>query len=157
MDALPQEDSDQDIGVNLINGPLTAKAAVKYLTVVSNWLRDTFECLDISGTGVLDVSARADQIEQSQAEKYRVDPGTFVRIDIADEGQGIPPGDLEKIFDPFFTTKEHGVGTGLGLASTFNIVRNHKGFITVESEVDKGTRFTIYLPAQSVQRQTKRA
>lgn len=68
MDALPQEDSDQDIGVNLNNGPLTAKAAVKYLTVVSNWLRDTFECLDISGTGVLDVNSDGPVVSRALAE-----------------------------------------------------------------------------------------
>lgn len=72
--------------------------------------------------------------------------GPYVVITVSDNGTGIPPEHIEKIFDPFFTTKEDG-GTGLGLYTSFSIVRNHKGFIRVYSEVNKGTRFRVYLPA----------
>jgi PAS domain S-box-containing protein len=75
--------------------------------------------------------------------------GPYVLIAVADSGTGIPPHVLDKIFDPFFTTKESGKGTGLGLATVLGIVKRHGGFITVDSEVGKGTRFTIYLPALS--------
>ena len=69
----------------------------------------------------------------------------FVKIDITDNGVGINKKNIRKIFDPYFTTKES--GNGLGLASVYSIVQKHKGIISVNSEVDKGTTFTIYLPA----------
>jgi len=69
-----------------------------------------------------------------------------VIIEIADNGKGIPPDQLKKIFDPGFTTKSRGVGTGLGLSISYNIIEKHHGEINVESEVGKGTRFTIKLP-----------
>jgi signal transduction histidine kinase len=69
-------------------------------------------------------------------------------IAIQDTGTGIPPENLKRIFDPFFTTKPEGVGTGLGLSVSYGIVANHQGKIEVESEVGKGTKFTIYLPVE---------
>lgn len=71
--------------------------------------------------------------------------GNYVLIKVRDEGIGIPPENLNYIFDPFFTTKED--GNGLGLASVHFIIQKHEGHITVESEVNKGTTFNIYLPA----------
>jgi CheY-like chemotaxis protein len=73
-------------------------------------------------------------------------PDRYVRIDISDTGTGIPKEHLEKIFDPFFTTKEQGKGTGLGLSMVFGIVRNHGGYVDVESEVGVGTTFKVFLP-----------
>ncbi len=73
--------------------------------------------------------------------------GAYVKIEVEDNGIGIPPDIQERIFDPFFTTKPVGEGTGLGLATTLAIVKSHGGFIRMYSEVDKGTRFRIYLPA----------
>jgi len=73
--------------------------------------------------------------------------GAFVRIDIQDSGVGIEAAIKDKIFDPFFTTKEKGKGTGLGLATVYGIVKNHGGHTRVESELKKGTTFSVYLPA----------
>jgi two-component system, cell cycle sensor histidine kinase and response regulator CckA len=72
--------------------------------------------------------------------------GDYVRIDVGDTGVGIPRDHLEKIFDPFFTTKPVGQGTGLGLATVYGIIKQTGGFVTVESEVGKGTLFQIFLP-----------
>jgi len=75
---------------------------------------------------------------------------THIIIRISDTGTGIPPEHLAKLFDPFFTTKEVGKGTGLGLSISHGIVQMHNGTIEVESEVDKGTTFTIHLPLEGI-------
>ncbi len=72
-------------------------------------------------------------------------PGDYIRVDIKDEGVGIPENYLKRIFDPYFTTKAK--GNGLGLATTYSIMKNHNGLITVDSKVHFGSTFTLYLPA----------
>ncbi|MDI1314527.1 PAS domain S-box protein, partial [Prosthecobacter sp.] len=76
-------------------------------------------------------------------------PGPHVRIVVEDTGTGMPPEVIERIFEPFFTTKELGKGTGLGLSTTIAIIKSHGGFLRVYSEVGVGTRFHVYLPAQT--------
>ncbi len=76
-----------------------------------------------------------------------------VRVDISDNGHGIPENILAKIFDPFFTTKEVGQGTGLGLSIAYKIVQEHRGRIEVHSKVGKGTTFTVFLPVKALHAQ----
>ena len=79
-------------------------------------------------------------------------PGRYVSISVSDSGVGIPDENLSKVFDPFFTTKGHGKGTGLGLSTVAAIVRSHGGFVSLYSEVGRGSHFKICLPAiESVQ------
>ncbi|HEX4119384.1 MAG TPA: ATP-binding protein [Verrucomicrobiae bacterium] len=75
--------------------------------------------------------------------------GPHVVLSVTDTGHGMPAEVLKNIFEPFFTTKEAGKGTGLGLSTVFGIIKTHGGFVTVSSEVDKGTTFRVYLPAVS--------
>jgi PAS domain S-box-containing protein len=74
-----------------------------------------------------------------------LEEGNYIKITVADQGIGIPKEHLDKIFDPYFSTKA--AGRGLGLATSYSIIRNHKGMITVASELGAGTTFTIYLPS----------
>jgi CheY-like chemotaxis protein len=75
--------------------------------------------------------------------------GTFICLSVSDNGTGIEPDKLSKLFEPFFTTKEVGKGTGLGLATVYGIVKQHQGWIEVESELGKGSVFKVYLPTSA--------
>ncbi|MBN1225269.1 MAG: PAS domain S-box protein [Candidatus Aminicenantes bacterium] len=72
--------------------------------------------------------------------------GSYLKMTVTDDGQGINPSIKDKIFDPFFTTRKAGEGTGLGLSVVYGIVKNHGGFISVESEMGRGTSFSVHLP-----------
>lgn len=95
--------------------------------------------------GVITIKAR--NIVDSAILPPSLKPGNYVEITVTDTGIGIPPQHLPNIFDPFFTTKQK--GSGLGLATTYSIISKHDGVIEVESTVDVGTTFRIYLPASS--------
>ena len=78
------------------------------------------------------------------------EPGVFVALSVSDTGTGIEKKNLRRIFEPFFTTKDAGNGTGMGLAMAYGIVKAHKGFIDVQSELGQGTVFTVCIPATDI-------
>ncbi|HOI07547.1 MAG TPA: PAS domain S-box protein, partial [Deltaproteobacteria bacterium] len=99
------------------------------------------------GGGDLFLSVENAEVKEADAAPHGVAPGRYVRVSVTDTGIGMDEAVRARIFEPFFTTKEKGRGTGLGLASVYGIVRNHKGFVTVESEKGVGSTFIIHLPA----------
>ncbi|KAA0257770.1 PAS domain S-box protein [Deferribacter autotrophicus] len=97
--------------------------------------------------GVFQITANCKVIDEySSLFNPELNPGAYIELSISDTGVGIAEKDLPKIFEPFYTTKKAGGGTGLGLATSYGIIKKHGGTITAESEVGKGTTFKIYLP-----------
>ncbi len=82
-------------------------------------------------------------------------PRAFACIRVSDTGKGIPPDALTRVFEPFFSTKEVGEGTGLGLTVVHGIVADHGGFVTVDSEVGRGTTFGMFIPVDSTSEQAR--
>jgi PAS domain S-box-containing protein len=98
--------------------------------------------------GQLEIMAENIEIDDHYAQmNMEATPGAYVAVTISDTGTGIPPEVIDRIFDPFFTTKDIGKGTGLGLSTVIGVVKSHQGFISVYSEINKGTKFKVYLPA----------
>ena len=99
------------------------------------------------GGGDLYLSVENVELDKVDVNPYDIEPGKFVKMTVTDVGIGMDEATKARVFEPFFTTKELGRGTGLGLASAYGIIKNHGGFINVESEKELGTSFMIYLPA----------
>ncbi len=97
--------------------------------------------------GALSLTVKRIQASQHSAPGLNPQIETWVKVTVADTGSGIPPDVIPRLFEPFFTTKEPGKGTGLGLAQVYGIVKQHDGHIELNSEVNKGTTFTLYFPA----------
>lgn len=94
--------------------------------------------------GVISINVNNKEIE---SEKYELPKGKYIRIIIKDDGVGMTPEVMERAFDPYFTTKEEGEGIGIGLSVVNKIILNYGGYTHLYSEVNKGTKVSIYIPA----------
>ncbi|QDV44897.1 Blue-light-activated protein [Stieleria neptunia] len=150
----------------LLQGVVDASVAVKYHVAEDldnirgdeSQLEQIFVNLAINAShampegGTLSIHASNVDVTDHPVPELRLDaPGPHVVLEVADTGHGMDAATCERIFDPFFTTKPHGQGTGLGLAIVYGIVQQFRGQISVDSQVGRGTRFKIFLPATKEQ------
>ena len=98
------------------------------------------------GGGNLYVQTENAAINEEYSRPFEINPGKYVKISVTDTGIGMDKETQQRVFDPFFSTKDKDQGSGLGMASTYGIVKNHSGFINVYSERGEGTTCEIYLP-----------
>ncbi len=97
--------------------------------------------------GGLTISTKFEPIDAAYASRQpEAREGNFICLNVTDTGHGMDNGTLSRIFEPFFTTKEIGKGTGLGLATVYGIVKQHQGWIEVESQIGRGTAFKVFIP-----------
>ncbi|MGD0661860.1 MAG: PAS domain S-box protein [Syntrophorhabdales bacterium] len=96
--------------------------------------------------GSLDIELSDFSASLSNGDPHGIAPGRYVKLSVRDTGTGMSADIVDKIFDPFFTTKKVGEGTGLGLSVVHGIVKQHDGYITVQSEPGRGSTFTVYFP-----------
>ena len=109
--------------------------------VISNLVINANQAMPEGGI----ISIAAENMTVGKGANLPLKQGKYVKITVADHGEGISPENLPKIFDPYFSTKQ--AGSGIGLATSYSIIRRHRGLVTVESVLGDGTTFYIYLPA----------
>ena len=114
----------------------------KILQVLTNLMLNSLHAMPGGGT----LTLRLERVQLDSPKDKHAAAGPYVKLTVEDTGVGIHPDSLETIFEPFFTTKDVGQGTGLGLTVCHGILREHGGFIELESELDRGTSFYVYLP-----------
>jgi PAS domain S-box-containing protein len=135
-----------EIRQNIESDSLIMADPTQVYQIVMNLCTNAAQAMDEKG-GVLSVGL-TDVRHDAGFTKTDEDlnPGNYLKFSVSDTGSGIPPEVMKSIFDPYFTTKAPEEGTGMGLATVHGIVKNYGGEIMVESEVEKGSTFTVYLP-----------
>ncbi len=134
-----RQNIEPEQGVALADPTRIHQLLINLCTNAAHAMRDT--------GGVLEVGLANVQLDETFAATYPgLECGPYFKLTVRDTGTGIAPDILNRIFEPYFTTKQKDIGTGLGLSIVHGIVKDLKGEITVESEVGKGSTFTVYLP-----------
>jgi signal transduction histidine kinase len=135
-----------EIRQNFIDSGIVMSDATQIHQIMMNLCTNAVHAMDKTG-GVLEVSLKRVSVN-GDAEIHNLDlsPGSYLRLSVSDNGQGMTPEVMARIFDPYFTTKEVGRGTGLGLSVVHGIVKSHGGVITCKSTPGEGTIFDVYLP-----------
>ena len=105
------------------------------------------------GGGELSLATRLREVSEEEAAAHGMPwrAGRYVCLSVRDTGTGIPPEVVPRLFEPFFTTKDKGKGTGLGLSTVYGIVKQHGGWLALDTAVGRGTTFTVYLPMKPAQ------
>lgn len=138
---------DVSLQVRLPAMPMMVEADESMMDqVLLNLAVNARDAMPDGGTLLVEIAEKVLDADQARLNQDAM-PGRHVCLSVSDTGCGIPPDIQSRIFEPFFTTKEAGKGTGLGLATVFGIVKQHRGWLKVYSEVGKGTSFQIFLPA----------
>jgi signal transduction histidine kinase len=126
------------------DGPTASGDAAQIQQVVTNLVMNAIQAMPRGG--LVELSLGKERVEPPA--ELHMPESEYLCLRVRDEGEGIPPDNLPRVFEPFFTTKDVGMGTGLGLAVAYGIIRDHGGFIAVESKVNEGATFSVYLPGQ---------
>lgn len=132
------------------NVPIFKGSDVHLTNVVMNLISNAAEAMPQGG--IIKVSVKPDRVEKGFHGYEYIPEGDYIRLSVSDDGSGIDMQDLDRIFEPFFTKKKMGrSGTGLGMAVVQSTVKDHKGFIDIETSKGVGTRFRLYFPVTSDQ------
>jgi PAS domain S-box-containing protein len=135
-----------DLSVELDNRlPLIQGDVNQLEQVIMNFLVNARDAMPNGGRIVIKTQARTVVKGVPDVPPY-VPPGEYVQLSVSDTGTGIPEDIKNKIFEPFFTTKEQGKGTGLGLSMVYGAIKDHQGYLTVESTLGVGSVFIVFLP-----------
>jgi CheY-like chemotaxis protein len=136
-----------DIQANITESGSVLADPTQMHQIIMNLGTNAYHAMRKAG-GVLSVSLSSVDISQEDQMFGSLDlpPGAYLKLAISDTGHGMDQATVKRIFEPYFSTKKMGEGTGLGLAVVHGIVKSHNGHISVYSEVDRGTRFNVYLP-----------
>lgn len=114
-----------------------------------NVLSNSADAMENNG-GVIEIEVKELFLDSKDVPNFKMEAGNYLMLSIKDSGHGMTKNVMEKIFNPFFTTKEVGKGTGLGLYTVHNTIRDHKGGVSIESEPGKGATFKFYFPVLEV-------
>ena len=138
---------DITIDIHLCENPtLTRADAGQVEQVLMNLYVNAWQAMPEGGDLYIDLENVQLDEHYARIKPFNVRPGRFVKLSVTDTGVGMTPETQKRIFEPFFSTKEKGMGTGLGLASAYGIIKNHSGFINCYSELGHGTTFNVYFP-----------